>query len=92
VKVIGSSVDRDRDSLELAHDATDVRVERSTQLCVNRWLVAFCAENHVEKKIRKRVGHRDSRSFAAPRLGLNFGSGLNPTACAVGYILSPLRG
>ena len=60
VNMIGRSVDADRGSLELTHDAAYVTVERSAHVGCDRRRVAFRSENDVEPKIRERVGHRDS--------------------------------
>jgi len=87
VNVISRPVDDMGDAAALLDDRAHVGKEPRLQVIRDSGTPLFRREDDVNKKVRKAVRHR----FVSPFQGSAFYR-LMPTAEAVGYILSPLRG
>src|SRR6266568_8011144 len=89
VHMVGSAVDDERRPLHFADDPAEIRKQIGAEMRFDQGASPVCREDHVKQDVAGCVGHD---SFAPPGLGdSSFGSP-PPTACAVGCILSPLRG
>ena len=91
VDVVSSAVDDQRRSVHFADDAAEISEEIGAKVGLDQRASALRGEDHAEKIIWNRIFPDvwDIVSCAPPGLP---SFSVAPTACAVGCILSPLRG